>query len=50
MGGKAKALLNSHPKSLLGSKGARRCRVCGMYIIFYKINSFIYLFLFFFFF
>jgi ribosomal protein S14 len=27
MGGKA--LLNSHPKQVLGSKGARRCRVCG---------------------
>lgn len=27
MGGKA--LLNSHPKQMLGSKGARRCRVCG---------------------
>jgi small subunit ribosomal protein S29e len=25
----AKALLNSHPKSELGSKGARRCRCCG---------------------
>lgn len=27
MGGKA--LINSHPKSISGSKGARRCRVCG---------------------
>ena len=27
MGGKS--LLNSHPKKVLGSKGARLCRVCG---------------------
>ncbi len=27
MGGKA--LLNSHPKAPLGSKGARKCRVCA---------------------
>lgn len=27
MGGKS--LLNSHPKKVLGSKGARTCRVCG---------------------
>lgn len=27
MGGKA--LLNTHPKKENGSKGARRCRVCG---------------------
>ena len=27
MGGKS--LLNAHPKSVLGSKGARKCRVCG---------------------
>ena len=25
----AKSLLNAHPKKVLGSKGARRCRVCG---------------------
>ena len=25
----AKALINAHPKNVLGSKGARRCRVCG---------------------
>eukprot|EP01035_Chromulina_nebulosa_P035361 gene35361-47516_t len=25
----AKSLLNSHPKSESGSKGARRCRVCA---------------------
>eukprot|EP01038_Epipyxis_sp_PR26KG_P004691 gene4691-6588_t len=27
MGGKD--LINSHPKNVLGSKGARRCRVCA---------------------
>ena len=25
----AKSLLNAHPKKPLGSKGARRCRVCA---------------------
>jgi ribosomal protein S14 len=25
----AKALSNAHPKKFYGSKGARRCRVCG---------------------
>ena len=25
----AKALSNCHPKKFYGSKGARRCRVCG---------------------
>lgn len=28
----AKALINSHPKNVLGSKGARRCRVCGTFL------------------
>jgi small subunit ribosomal protein S29e len=25
----AKSLINSHPKHAMGSKGARRCRVCA---------------------
>ena len=25
----AKALINSHPKKLLGSRGARKCKVCA---------------------
>lgn len=30
----AKSLLNAHPKNVLGSKGARRCRVCGIVLLF----------------
>jgi ribosomal protein S14 len=39
----AKALINAHPKNVLGSKGARRCRVCGTTLswIFDDIVSFI---------
>lgn len=29
----SKALLNSHPKSESGSKGARKCRVCGKFLL-----------------
>ena len=36
----AKALINCHPKTPNGSKGARRCRVCGnnLYFAFEKLN------------
>src|SRR5690348_16546207 len=35
----AKALINAHPKNVLGSKGARRCRVCGEICIYHNLKS-----------
>ena len=37
----AKALSNAHPKKFYGSKGARRCRVCGKYTGSSLIKSFL---------
>jgi small subunit ribosomal protein S29e len=40
MGGKN--LLNAHPKNFLGSKGARRCRVCGKFHLICSSTLFIF--------